>query len=227
MPIPASSLQQISQAFFNLYNENLSEIDNLYETIKSSLDGITQTADYLMHILPTPEHFEDDRIISSIDALFLVAKRDANVAGKVLYIRWYYHMVLFAMGSMAVKNVVEYIKKKTGKTVRVKTIGNNFSYALDGAAKFSIVRATGGGAFSTMYSGFALYSPIWEDILEVCVHTEGGEESLMRLEMPGAFEVFTDMGSSDYLEDHVPLTDFGKLVKEHFIDKIKQLIANQ
>lgn len=49
----------------------------------------------------------------------------------------------------------------------------------------------------------------------------------MRLEMPGAFEVFTEIGASDYFEANVSLTDFGKLVKEYFIDEIKQLIAHK
>lgn len=49
----------------------------------------------------------------------------------------------------------------------------------------------------------------------------------MRLEMPGAFEVFTEFGASDYFEANVSLTDFGKLVKEYFIDEIKQLIAHK
>ena len=160
MSVPASSLQQISQAFFNLYNQNSSEINNLYETIKSNLDGIMQAADYLVRIMPTPDHFEDDRIISSIDDLFSAAKGDANVTGKVLYIRWYYHMVLFTMGSIAAKNVAEYIKGKTSKAVRVKTVGNNFSYVLDCVAKFSIRQAAGSGPFDSMYSGFALYSPL-------------------------------------------------------------------
>jgi hypothetical protein len=160
MSVPASSLQQISQAFFNLYNQNSSEINNLYGTIKSNLDGIMQSAEYLMRIMPTPDYFEDDSIISSIGDLFSAAKGDANVTGKVLYIRWYYHMVLFTMGSIAAKNVVEYIKGKTGKNVRVKTIGDNFSYVLGCAAKFSIRRAAGGGPFDSIYSGFALYSPI-------------------------------------------------------------------
>jgi hypothetical protein len=69
-------------------------------------------------------------------------------------------MVLFTMGSIAAKNVAEYIKGKTGKAVRVKTIGDNFSYILGCAAKFSIRRAAGGGPFDSIYSGFALYSPI-------------------------------------------------------------------
>lgn len=160
MSVPAASLQQISQAFFNLYNQNSSEINNLYETIKSNLDGIMQASDYLMRIMPTPDHFRDDRIISSIDDLYCDANGDANVIGKVLYIRWYYHMVLFTMGSIAAKNVAEYIKGKTGKTVRIKTVGDNFSYVLDCAAKFSIRQAAGGSPFDSIYSGFALYSPI-------------------------------------------------------------------
>jgi hypothetical protein len=160
MSVPATSLQQISQAFFNLYNQNSSEINNLYGTIKSNLDGIMQSAEYLVRIMPTTDHFEDDRIISSIGDLFSAAKGDADVTGKVLYIRWYYHMVLFTMGSIAAKNVAEYIKGKTGKAVRVKTIGDNFSYILGCAAKFSIRRAAGGGPFDSIYSGFALYSPI-------------------------------------------------------------------
>lgn len=136
-------------------------------------------------------------------------------------------MVLFAMGSMAAKTVVEYIKKKTGESVQVKTVGNNFSHALNCAAKFSIRHAAGGGPFDTIYSGFCLYSPLWEDVLETYVQAEGGKESLMRLEMPGSFEVFTEYDVSDYWESHVPLADFGKLVKEYFIDEIKQLIAHK
>jgi hypothetical protein len=87
MSVPATSLQQISQAFFNLYNQNSSEINNLYGTIKSNLDGIMQSAEYLMRIMPTPDHFRDDSVISSIDDLFSAAKGDADVTGKVLYIR--------------------------------------------------------------------------------------------------------------------------------------------
>ena len=87
MSVPASSLQQIRQAFYNLYDQNKAEINTISETIKSNLDGITQTSDYLMRILPTPDHFENDRIIRSIDDLFSAAKGDADVTGKVLYIR--------------------------------------------------------------------------------------------------------------------------------------------
>lgn len=160
MSVPATSLQQISQAFFNLYNQNSSEINNLYETIKSNLDGIMQAADYLVRIMPTPDHFKDDRIISSIDDLYCDTHFSADLTAKVIYIRWYYHMVLFTMGSIAAKNVVEYIKGKTGKAVRVKTVGDNFSYVLDCTAKFSIRQAAGGGPFDAIYSGFAFYSPL-------------------------------------------------------------------
>lgn len=160
MSVPATSLRQISQAFFNLYNQNSSEINNLYETIKSNLNGIMQAADYLVRIMPTPDHFKDDRIISSIDDLYCDTHFSADLTAKVIYIRWYYHMVLFTMGSIAAKNVVEYIKGKTGKAVRVKTVGDNFSYVLDCTAKFSIRQAAGGGPFDAIYSGFAFYSPL-------------------------------------------------------------------
>ena len=76
-----------------------------------------------------------------------------------------------------------------------------------------------------MYSGFKLFNPIWDDILEACAHAEGGEESLMRLEMPGAVEVFNETRASTYWADYVPLAEMGKHVKEHFIDEIKQIIS--
>lgn len=225
MSVPASSLQQISQAFFNLYNQNKFEIGNLFSTITTCLSGIVQTPDYFKYILPTPEHFRDDKIISSLTDLFSYAQEDADLAGKVLYIKWYYHMTLLAMGSLGAKKAVEYIHKNTGEDVNVKIVGSNFLYVLDSAAKFSIRKASGGGPFNSMYSGFGLYGPIWDDILDSYIH--GGEESLMRLEMPGAFEVFTETGSSTYWGDYIPLTDFGGCVKEHFINEIKLVIANK
>ena len=134
-------------------------------------------------------------------------------------------MTLLAMGSFAVKKVVDYIHKNTDIKVNVKLIGSNFLYVLDEAAKFSVRRAAGGGPFDTMYSGFGLYSPLWDDILETCVHAEGGEETLMRLEMPVAFEVFTETRSSTYWADYISPADLGSVVKEHFIDEIKQIIS--
>jgi hypothetical protein len=149
------------------------------------------------------------------------------LAGKVLYIRWYYHMTLLAMGSFAAKKVVDYINKNSDIKVNVATSGSDFRFVLDSAAKFSIRRAAGGGPFDTMYSGFGLYSPLWDDILETCVHAEGGEETLMRLEMPVAFEVFTETRTPTYWADYISPADLGSVVKEHFIDEIKQIIANK
>ena len=225
MSVSRASMQKIGQAFFNLYNQNKFEIGSLFETITTCLSGIVQTPDYFKYIMPTPDHFRDDTVISSIDDLYSATQGDEDLAGKVLYIRWYYHMTTLAMGSLAAKKVVDYIHKNTDIKVNVKLMGSNFLYVLDSAAKFSVRRAAGGGPLDTMYSGFGLYSPIWDDILDSYIH--GGEESLMRLEMPGAFEVFTETGSSTYWEDYVALNDLGKQVKEHFIDEIKQVIANK
>ncbi len=225
MSVPTSSLQQISLAFFNLYNQNKFEIGNLFSTITTCLSGIVQTPDYFKYILPTPEHFRDDKIISSLTDLFSAAQEDVDLTAKVLYIRWYYHMTLLAMGSIAAKKVVDYIHKTTSEKVNVKIIGSNFLYVLDSAAKFSIRKANGGGPFDSMYSGFGFYGPIWDDILDTCI--QGGEDSLMRLEMLGAFEVFTETGSSTYWGDYIPLTDLGGCVKKYFIDEIKQVIANK
>jgi hypothetical protein len=227
MSIPRASMQKISEAFFNLYNQNKFEIGSLYNTIEGCLTRITQTPGDFKYIMPTPDHFRDDSVISSIDDLYSATQGDEDLAGKVLYIRWYYHMTLLAMGSFAAKKVVDYINKNSDIKVNVATSGSDFRFVLDSAAKFSIRRAAGGGPFDSMYSGFKLFSPIWDDILEACVHAEDGEESLMRLEMPGAFEVFTETRTSTYWEDYVPLTDLGKQVKEHFIDEIKQIIANK
>ena len=227
MSVPRASMQKISQAFFNLYNQNESEIDSLYNTIKSCLEGIAQTPSDFKYIMPTPDHFRDDSVISSIDDLYSAAQGNEDLTGKVLYIRWYYHMTLFAMGSYAVKKVVDYIRKTTGEQVKVKLTGSNFLYFLDYAVKFSIRHAASGGPFDIKYSGFGLYSPIWNDILDTCVYVEGGDERLMRLEMPVAFEVFTETGSLTYWESFVPLADLGKQVKEHFIAEIKQIVANK
>lgn len=131
------------------------------------------------------------------------------------------------MGSYAVRKVVDYIHKNTDVNVKVKLMGSNFCYVLDDAAKFSVRHAAGGGPFDSVYSGFGLYSPIWDDILETCAHAEGGEETLMRLEIPVAFEVFNELGDSTYWENYVPIAGLAKQVKEHFIDKIKQIITSK
>ena len=225
MSVTRARMQQISQAFFNLYNQNKFEIGSLFDTIESCLKDITQTPGDFQYIMPTPEHFRDDSAISSIADLVSAAHCDGDLVGKVLYIRWYYHMTLLAMGSFAAKKIVDYIHKNTDIKVNVKLTGSNFIYVLDDAAGFSIRRAAGGGPFDTMYSGFKLFNPIWDDILEACAHAEGGEESLMRLEMPGAVEVFNETRASTYWADYVPLAEMGKHVKEHFIDEIKQIIS--
>lgn len=227
MSVSRASMQKISKAFFNLYNQHESDTDSFYETIKNCLNGIIQTRGEPYNIIPTPAHFRDDSVISSIDDLYSAAQDNEDLVGKVLYIRWYYHMTLLAMGSYAAKKVVDYIHKTTGENVTVKLTGSNFLYILDDVIKFSIRHVAGGGPFDTIYSGFGLYSPIWKDILETCVYTEGGGESLMRLEMPVTFEVFNELGDSTYWGYYVPLTDLGNQVKEHFITKIKQIIASK
>lgn len=136
-------------------------------------------------------------------------------------------MTLLAMGSYAAKKVVDYIRKTTGEQVKVKLMGSNFLYVLDDAVKFSIRHAAGGGPFNINYSGFGLYGPLWDDILDACIHAEDGEETLMRLEMPVAFEVFNELGDSTYWADYIPLTELGEQVKKHFIAKIKQIIVNK
>lgn len=227
MSVSRASMQQISKTFFNLYNQNESDIDSLYDTIKSCLNGIVQTIDGFTYIIPTPDHFRDDSVISSIDDLYSNAQGDEELTGKVLFIRWYYHMTLLAMGSYAAKKIVDYIRKTTGEQVRVKLMGSNFCYVLDDAVKFSIRHAAGGGPIDITYSGFGLYSPLWDDILDHLKYADDGGESLMRLEMPVSFEVFSELNASTYWATYVPITDLSKEVKEEFIVKIKQIIAKK
>ena len=87
MSISRVSMQKISQTFFNLYNQNESDIDSLYNTIKSCLSGIFQTTDGFTYIMPTPDHFRDDSVISSIDDLYSAAQGNEDLTGKVLFIR--------------------------------------------------------------------------------------------------------------------------------------------
>lgn len=87
MYVSRTSMQQIRQTFFNLYNQNESDTDSLFETIKSCLNGITQTPDGFKYIMPTPDHFRDDSVISSIGDLYSAAQGNEDLTGKVLYIR--------------------------------------------------------------------------------------------------------------------------------------------
>ena len=225
--IPKASMQQICQAFFDLCNQNKFEIGSLYNTIEACLAKITQTPGDFKYIMPTPDHFRDDSVISSIDELYCDAHFNEALIAKVLYIKWYYQMTLFAMGSFAAKKVVDYINKNSDIKVNVATSGSDFRFVLGNPAKFSIRNAAGGGPLDVEYSGFKLYSPIWEDILDCLEYNEDGEETLMKLEMTIAAEITSEAGAGTYCEDYVHLTDLGKLIKEHFIDKIKQIIASK
>ena len=160
MSVPRASMQKIGEAFFNLYNQNKFEIGSLYNTIEGCLTGITQTPGDFKYILPTPDHFRDDSVISSIDELYCDAHFSADLIAKVLYIKWYYQMTILAMGSFAAKKVVDYINKHTGNKVSVATSGSDFRFVLGNPAKFSIRNVVGGGPFDVEYSGFKLYSPI-------------------------------------------------------------------
>lgn len=220
-------MQKISQAFFNLYHQNESETDNLFETIKSCLNGIAEFPGEFNNSIPTIDHFKDDTVINYIVDLFSAANEDTDLVAKVLYIKWYYRITFLAMGSIASKKVVEYIHKTTDVKVNVKVMRSDFRYILGNPIKFSIRNAAGGGPFDVKYSGFGLYGPTWNDILEICEHNKDGKEFLMSLKMPGVFEVFTETGASSYWEDSVRTTDLGWHVKEYFIDKIKEIIANR
>ena len=227
MSVSRTSMQQISQAFFNLYHDNEDEIDSLYNTIESCLDGISQSPGEFKNCMPTADHFKDDSTIKDIDDLYCDAHFSADLIAKVLYIKWYYQMTLLAMGSVTSKKVVEYIHTNTNHRVKVALEGSDFRYILGNPIKFSIRNDGGGGAFNAKYSGLRLYSPIWDDILEYFDYNEGEVEDLIRLKMPISLEIASELGNDTYWNDSVPVADLGKYIKKYFIYKIKEVVNNQ